>query len=196
MIETIVLKIGKAILSKLIYIGIGFLLALLLFVTLCKSKPVIVTIGGGKPFTHVLRDMSKPKFPYFIFIRGEDGKTDTFIATPDTPIKDFPIICDSTAFPIPIYVNGDSDPHEGIARWWIQGIMDSIQFDISIKRIKIKSSEKAIRLCGSVGLGYAHDGKVPGCAELGLLFKKRILLSGQILHVDDWYGIGWVKVHF
>jgi len=199
MIETIVIKIGKAILSKPIWIGIGIgvLLTLLLFATLCQPEPVIVTIGNGKPFTQILRDMSKPKFPYFIFIKGKDGKTDTFIATPDTPISEFPITCDSTIFPITIRINNKFiDPHEGIAKWWLQGIMDSIQFNIPVKQIKIKSDEKSIRLCGSVGLGYLNSGSIYAPAKIGLLFKKRISISGVTGYCNGWYVGVLLEAHF
>jgi len=197
MIETIVIKIGKVILSKLIWIGIGFLLALLLFATLCQPEPVIVTIGGTQ-WLKDLRDMSKPEFPHFVFIKSKDGKgkTDTFTIHETTQIGTIPIQTDTIKFPISIYVNDKPDPAHGIAYFTYRGISHSVRFDIEAKQIKIKSDEKSIRLCGSVGLGYLNQGSIYAPAKIGLMFKDRISVSGVAGYLNKWYVGGLLEVHF
>ena len=55
---------------------------------------------------------------------------------------------------------------------------------------------KALRPWGNLGIGYVNGGKVPAAAELGLLYKNRLSLSGMIMHIDDWYYGGMLRVWF
>jgi len=55
---------------------------------------------------------------------------------------------------------------------------------------------KPLRPWGNIGIGYANGGKVPAAAELGLLYKGRISLSGMVIHIDDWHYGGMLRVWF
>jgi hypothetical protein len=55
---------------------------------------------------------------------------------------------------------------------------------------------KTLRPWGNVGIGYVNGGKVPAAAEVGLLYKSRISLSGIIIHIDDWHYGGMLRVWF
>jgi hypothetical protein len=55
---------------------------------------------------------------------------------------------------------------------------------------------KALRPWGNIGIGYVNGGKVPAAAELGLLYKGRLSLSGMIMHIDDWHYGGMLRVWF
>ena len=55
---------------------------------------------------------------------------------------------------------------------------------------------KSLRPWGNIGIGYVNGGKVPAAAELGLLYKNRISVSGMIIHIDDWHYGGMLRVWF
>jgi len=200
MIETIVLKIGKAILAKLLWVGIGVLLTLLLFATLCKQKPQTVTVEVPaqeilsvldeiKTTQKIIRGIKFPK-SYTIYLPGE-----TIYIDSATPYGDVPVVETQFDTSFALLVNKQKEIIRAGFAIIHKGEVFNHRFFLYPTTFTIDvPGESALRLWGNAGLGYTTDNKVPGCAELGLLFKKRVSLSGQVIHVDDWYWIGWLKV--
>lgn len=58
------------------------------------------------------------------------------------------------------------------------------------------ADESALRLCGSVGLGYVNEGSIYAPAKIGLMFKKRVSISGTAGYLRQWYVGGLLEVHF
>ena len=202
MLETLVSKILKPILSKLIYIGIGFLLALLLFATLCKSEPQTVTteiplqeietlLGEIKTTQKVIRDIKFPK-SYTIYL------PDTTICIDSaTPYGDVPVV--ETRFDTSFTVKIDDSMKKVDVTFILthKGEVFTHTFIIHPATfVTDVAAPKAFKLWGNLGVGYSHDGRVPGCLELGLKFKDRISISGQAIYTDRFLAVGWVKVWF
>lgn len=202
MIEIIATKIIKPILSKLIYIGIGFLLALLLFATLCKSKPQTVTMEIPlQEIETMLSDinalqkiMDSDNWPKGYVIRTEH---DTFYVDSATPYGDVPVVETSWDTTYTLLLNqqkkiakiGFTVTHKG-------ELFEHIITFYPTKFTVEVPGEKAIRLCGSVGLGYLNSGSIYAPAKIGLMFKDRISLSGTAGYLNTWYVGGLLEAHF
>lgn len=202
MIEIIVTKIGKAILSKLIYIGIGFLLALLLFATLCQPKPQTVTmevplqeietiLSSAKTIQKILDSDNWPK-GYVIKTKYETISVDS-----STPYGDVPVTETSWDTTYSLLLNqqkkiakvGFTVTHKG------ELFEHIITFYPTTFTTEVPG-EKAIRLCGSVGLGYLNSGSIYAPAKIGLMFKDRISVSGTAGYLNTWYVGGLLEAHF
>ena len=168
----------RTILSKLIWIGIGILLTLLLLATICKSEPQTVTIGDGITFSEVWGDMTKPRFPHLIFIPSED-KVDTFIVYADTPISEIPQQTKITEFPIPVYVNDKPDHHYGTAKFYYVGIADSVQFHISEKRITLPTTVDNFDFYAGLTVWVDQSKKMSVDFESGVRYRNRFGLKAK-----------------
>lgn len=191
MIETIVIKIGKAILSKLIWIGIGVLLTLLLFATLCQPEPQTVTVYTTDTLMeYVYKDTTE--IVDTVYIEGKtiyiDSTTTMAEISMRTHIQDYirTLISDNKKYQLKQTVETD---YRGII--YAQRMTpQNDTFTIEVP------GEKSIRLCGSVGLGYLNSGSIYAPVEIGLLFKKKISISGVAGYCNQWYVGGLLRAHF
>jgi len=191
-IETIVLKIGKVILSKLIWIGIGALLTLLLFATLCKSKPQTVTVYTTDTLMeYVYKDTTE--IVDTVYIEGETIYIDSTTTMAEIPIRthvqDYirTLISDKQILPLKQTIETD---YRGII-YAQRRLPQNDTFTIEVP------GESALQLWGNLGVGYdIADGHIPACLEVGIKGWKRISISAQAIYLDKIYPIGWVKVWF
>lgn len=202
MIETIIIKIGKAILSKLIWIGIGVLLTLLLFATLCQPEPQTVTmevplqeietiLSSVNTLQTILDSDNWPK-GYVI-----KTKYKTIYIDSATPYGDVPVVETSWDTTYELSINNELKradmsiiiTHKG------EVFNHTIIFHPTIFKVDVPG-EKSIRLCGSVGLGYLNQGSIYAPAEIGLMFKERVSLNGVAGYCNGWYVGGLLEAHF
>jgi len=191
MIETIVIKIGKVILSKLIYIGIGFLLALLLFATLCQPKPQAITFYSTDTLTeYIYKDTTI--IADTVYIEGKIIYIDSSTTMAEIPIRthiqNYMRILISGKEIFQLYHTIETDYRGIIYAQRMNPVNDT--FTIKVP------GEKSIRLCGSVGLGYLNQGNIYAPAKIGLMFKDRISVSGVAGYCNGEYVGGLLEAHF
>ena len=152
------------------------------------SKPEIHTVRiGGLSFTDYLKDKDQPRFPHYIFTKGEDGRVDTVIMQKHTPISEFPIQEYSRAFGIPIYVNGKPDPTHGSIFFTYQGIVDSVNIEIASKDITLKTYKKFITFHKSLAVSFNVEKCIKSEFRLGATFgfSRKLTIYGSLSYDSD-----------
>lgn len=152
------------------------------------SKPEIHTVRiGGLSFTDYLKAKDQPRFPHYIFTKGEDGRIDTVIMQKHTPISEFPIQEYSKAFGIPIYVNGKPDPTHGSIFFTYQGIVDSVNIEIASKDITLKTYRKFLTFHKSLAVEIDIHKRMSSEFRLGITFgfSRKLTIYGGLSYNSD-----------
>lgn len=182
----------KAIVSKLMWIGIGIFLTLFLLATLCKQKPQTVTFYSTDTLTeYVYKDTSIIADTVVLSL------TDTLFVDSSTTMGEIPIRTHVQDY-IRALISGKN-------RWEQKHTVETDYRGTILAQRMISEndtftvevpSESALRLCGSVGLGYLNQGSIYAPAKIGLLFKKRVSFSAVAGHLNGWYVGGLLEAHF